>query len=147
MSKKKISLLLSLCVLVIFIFSSCTTKSTYKFIKEKESIIGIHISTIHFDNESMTFYTNDVKKVGDVDTFLQEFSEIDCYVWWGDPVGLYPELEGEYVIKVLYSDDEYELIHWNGQAKHIPNEGNKNYIGNRVFDEKQFDEFIEKYLN
>ena len=49
-------------------------------------------------------------------------------------------------IKIIYSNDDYELISSNGQARYTQKKY-KNYVGYYYFNDDEFDELIDKYLS
>jgi hypothetical protein len=57
--------------------------------------------------------------------------------------------EDDIVIKITYKNGEYELIHHSGQGKYCHFEDQPSFLqttaGRRDFDEKQFNDLIEKY--
>ena len=139
-----------ICIFVIICFligsfCSCRVKAEYKFHQDKEDIEGIYIVSLHFDTDTMEIYTNDIKRIENIDLFLQDFNDLDCYIWWGDPLTLKAEPDGRSIIKIVYSNGNYELIDWDGQAAFVFDNSNK-HTGIRIFDEKQFNNLIEKYV-
>ena len=130
----------------LFCVVSCNRKAEYRFHHEEEEIKEIYIVAIHFDKDVGNYYTDDLKKIDDKESFLQEFHNLDCFMWWGDPLTLNAESDGKAIIKVVYSNGNYELIDWNGQTVVVFDDSNK-HCGIRMFNEEQFNELVEKYIN
>lgn len=132
-------------IIALLSFSSC--KASYKYMHEQSEITDVCIVMLHFDEEGY-IYTSNICTVDNVEKFISDFNQVDCSIWWGDPIGLIPEETDEkLIVKLIYSNGDYELIHWSGQARYTESSGMKNYIGIRMFDEKQFEELISKYTN
>ena len=129
-------------ILILFCFASCRQAKTYSLLNPGDEIDSISIVTVSFNDDSDIVQT-EMKKVEDVQVFLNEFSNIDCYTFYGDPRGLTNEGEEDTVIKISYANGEYELINWNGQSEFTSEKGFKYYAGYSIFDEQQFESLIE----
>lgn len=139
---KKIIVLI---VCLIYLLSSCRHRETYVFLNSTKEISSVSIVSISFDiNGEMT--QTEIKKIINTDVFLDDFRNLNCYTYYGDPTGVTPEGIGDTVIKISYTNDEYELINWTGQAEYTTEIGFCYYAGFSVFDENQFESLIEKYL-
>lgn len=77
---------------------------------------------------------------------MRDFREVDCYTYYGDPIGIFAEDTGANVIRITYLNEDYELIYWNGQAEYTAAGGLRNHVGYSVFDEHQFESLTEKYM-
>ena len=84
--------------------------------------------------------------VEQTEVFIEKFNSISCYVWYGDPLGIDLDYVGN-AIKIIYKNDEYELVLCNGKAIYNAELGFSNYRGYRVFDKEQFDALINEYLS
>ena len=138
-------------LLIIFIvFSrllvSCRYPETYSFLNSTDEIKKITIVQLSFDNEGSLIET-EIQKIEDINTFLEDFKKISCYKYFGDPTSATPEGVEDTVIKILYENDDYELINWNGQSKYSSENGFNYYAGYIVFDEQQFESLIGKFLS
>ena len=135
-------------VLVISCFlwgtTSCRVHTTYDFLNTEEEISKVEIVKLgEFDRDSTEYEETVLAVVEDIDAFLNDFSELNCYVYFGDPLGVDTD---EIVIKFIYTNNEYELVNFMGQAKYDSEKKFTNYAGYRVFDEEPFNEFISKYI-
>ncbi len=132
-------------ILILFCFASCRQAKTYSLLNPGDEIDSISIVTVSFNDDSDIVQT-EMKKVEDVQVFLNEFSNIDCYTFYGDPRGLTNEGEEDTVIKICYKNGEYEMINWSGQANYTIKRGFRFYAGYSVFNEEQFELLLSKYL-
>ena len=127
-------------------FASCRHKETYAFLNSTDKIVGISVVKISFSDNGEVIQT-EVREIKDTKAFLDDFKGIDCYTYYGDPLGISEEGSEDTVIKIFYENDEYELINWLGQAKYTCENGFSYYAGFSVFDEMQFEALIEEYLS
>lgn len=134
-----------LIVCLICLLSSCRHRETYPFLNSIDEILNISIVGISF-NENGEMTQTEIEKIVNTDVFLDDFRDINCYTYYGDPAGVTPEGVSDTVIKISYTNDEYELINWTGQAEYTTEKGFRYYAGYSVFDEKQFESLIAKYL-
>ena len=142
--KKNIQVFLLLFAVMLFI-TACRHKNTYDFLNSTDDIVSVSIVNLSFD-ENRALVETEVKQVADINGFLNQFSSLDCYTYFGDPVAATPEGTEETVIKILYDNGEYELINWRGQSRFLAERGLKYYAGYRVFDEQPFEALIKKLL-
>lgn len=142
MKKRYIVFLL---VLICSIFTSCRHPEVYQLLHEEDQISSISIVAITFD-ETRKVVQTEVENIEDMEAFLRDFREVDCFTYYGDPIGAATEGEDTIVIKILYENGAYELINWDGQAEYTSKRGFQLYSGFSVFDEVQFDALISKYL-
>lgn len=141
---KKTLLLLSL-LLPMTLLTSCDVRETYRLLHNEEEISAISIVRVYLSEEDDLVQTCRVV-IDDVDAFLVDFRNVDCYVWFGDPIGLQPAPEGTDVVKIEYRNGDYELIDCNGQTEYTEKRGLVYYAGFSMFDENQFTALIGKYL-
>ena len=132
-------------ILILFCFASCRQAKTYSLLNPGDEIDSISIVTVSFNDDSDIVQTQ-MKKVEDVQVFLNEFSNIDCYTFYGDPRGLTNEGEEDTVIKICYKNGEYEMINWSGQANYTIKRGFRFYAGYSIFDEDQFELLLSEYI-
>lgn len=124
--------------------ASCRHRTDYDFLDLPNLISSVAVVDLSFDSDNRLIVT-EVKEIDDIDKFLVDFNNIDCYVYYGDPTGVTPEGIQSLAFKISYNNGKYELINWNGQSTFIPENGLTYYDGFRVFDENQFVDLIEKY--
>ena len=141
--KKKVYVLLFFAVMLFI--TACRHKNKYDFLNPTETIVTIAVVNLSFDDE--TLVETEVKQVGDINSFLNQFCNLDCYTYFGDPVAATPTGKENAVIKVIYDNGEYELINWSGQSKYTTERGLQYYAGYRVFDEQQFETLIKNILS
>ena len=141
---KKVVFILEI-IVMLFCFVSCRYIKTYSLLNPIDEIESISIVIISF-NEQSDIVQTEVRKIEDIQVFLNKFSNIDCYTFYGDPRGLTNEGEEDTVIKVCYKNGEYEMINWSGQAKYTKKRGFRFYAGYSVFDEDQFEALLSEYL-
>ncbi len=150
-----------ICLLLLslaFSLFGCSVWHPYEFRGEKNNIQTIEIINskgFTYDEVNMvvTKHEYDILcQVEDIQLFLNDFSNITCYLVFSDPRGISEENE-EVAIKVTYTDGSYEAIGLNGRMTFRTNEPNVYvndydlYDGFHCFDEKEFQSLIDKYLN
>lgn len=141
MKKRVITLLAAI---ICFLFISCRQQEMYRFLHSTDEISDISIVAISFHEDGEMVQT-ELKKIDDIDAFLDDFRSIPCYTFYGDPAGVTPEGIGDRGVKVSYVNGEYELINWTGQTEYTLERGLRYYAGYSVFDEEPFESLIEKY--
>lgn len=124
---------------------ACRRKVSYKYMYDEDDIVEVHIVSFH-NTDDGDFYTEHVKTIENLDAFMEDFNSVDCFVWWGDPTGIDSRFDGENIVKLIYSNGDYELINWFGQAEYTSDKGITFYAGIRIFDETQFKDLVSKYL-
>ncbi|MBR7112627.1 MAG: hypothetical protein IKC75_06905 [Clostridia bacterium] len=144
---KKLTFVVSLLMIFLCVLSACSRKKAYEFINDESEISAIEIVKLcEYDQEKGEYQEQLISTVEDHETFLSDFKEIDCYNHWSDPTGVF---ENDIVIKISYTNGEYELIHHSGQGKYRHFEDNPSflqvYAGRRYIDEEQFNQLIDKY--
>ena len=138
--KKLVSFSLVLFVLLNFV--SCRVKTNYDFMHSKDSVVSVEIVLITI-NEVDGLQQKVQTIVEEPELFLNEFSQVKCYVWFSDPIGVKNNV---LAVKIIYDNGDYELIQWNGQAKYERERGLRNYTGFRVFDENEFNALLDNFL-
>lgn len=127
---KKILYLSLLCVMLILL-TGCKTK--YKFAKSTDEITKIEIVKIIDDDVVV------LKEINDIQTFLDDFKNVDCYSYLNDPV---TKIEGK-AIKLYYSNGDNEIITSDAQQRYI---NGRNLNGFSYFDTNDFENLINKYI-
>lgn len=140
----KKTLLLFVVVISVLFMPSCRHREAYDFMNSTDSIERISIVELTINMDGGLTET-ELQAIVDINAFLEDFGSVNCYTYFGDPVGITPGEKGVSVIKITYDNGEYELIDWKGQAEFNPEKGFKNYVGFCVFDEEQFEALITKY--
>ena len=129
-----------------FALAACRVRENYDFLNATDEISEISIVSISFDENNEIIQT-EVRKIEDTTAFLNDFKDVNCYTYFGDPTGVVVEGEEDMVIKVSYQNGEYELINWRGQAEDTLEKDFSFYAGFSVFDEEQFEDLLMKYIN
>ena len=80
-------------------------------------------------------------EITNIQEFLEEFSNVERHTYWGDPHSLY---QGEIVIKIVYKNDDYDLVGADAQYEKRKGIWYDNFLR---FDEAQFKALIDKYIS
>lgn len=121
--------------------ASCETEARYKFIHDPSDIAAIEIIEVGEENSQGSIDQTTVCVVHDIKAFMNDFTQLTCYYLYTDPVGIE---KNSTVIKIIYNNNDYELISASGQARCINGQYN-NYVGYRYFDQEQYEALISKY--
>ena len=131
-------------VLLCIMLVSCRKQELFQFLNPIEEITNISIVEINFGDENEIIQT-EIVGIDDISAFINDFQKVNCYVYYGDPLGVTPEGVDDIVVKIMYENGEYELINWSGQSEYTIQGGFSYYKGFNVFEEKQFEFLISKY--
>lgn len=139
----KKGLLFMLIVSVLLSCCGCIRKKKYEFLQDTANICSIQIVEIGKRDDNGEIKQTTICIIENIEAFLKDFSEVDCSSVFRDPA---PLSGNETVIKILYTDGNYELIAYYAQSKFY--DGYLHwYAGYYVFNEEQFDGLIIKYTN
>lgn len=133
---------LSIALLTVFLVS-CETEARYKLIHDPSDICAIEIIEVGEENAQGPIQQTTVCVINDITAFMNDFTQLTCYYLYTDPVGIE---NNSTVIKIIYNNNDYELISASGQARCINGQYN-NYVGYRYFDKEQYEALISKYSN
>lgn len=128
-------------LLLIASLNGCEVKTKYKFIHDVSYISSIEIVKVSEETSQEVIEQTTISVVNDIESFIDDFMQINCYSIYSDPSGIE---NNTVVIKIIYNNDDYELIGVEGQAKYISGKY-KNYVGYQYFDENQYETLILKY--
>lgn len=130
---------------IMFLCGGCEKKAEYEFLHDLSEISTIEIVKIGeaIEGEEIIPMTSTCV-VTNKDDFLIEFLEMSCYSAWGDPQSVREEAT---VIKIIYNNEEFELIDVGGQSEYTHERGYRHYAGYRYFDENQFEKLLSKYCS
>ena len=119
-------------------------KIEYNFLDQESAITSIQIVRVYNYEFEWLLPKNQtvICEIDDIDTFLQKFSKVDCYLNKGTPTKVRPNKN---IIKINYEGGHYELIDVNGQTKAYYDDGA--YDGYRYFDKEQFENLISEYVD
>ncbi|KAF0091863.1 MAG: hypothetical protein FD141_47 [Fusobacteria bacterium] len=131
--------------LILMIFTTgCEQKVEYKFLQNIENIEKIEVVIFGESKSSLQPELTIKNELSDesISEFLKDFSDLECYKYLTDPGRL---SIGDTVLKISYSNGEYELINEDAQGRFK----NNKYIGigKYYFDDKLFYELLSKYTN
>lgn len=133
------------CLFITFLFSTlfiaCEIQSEYKFLHDPSEISSIEIVEIGEENSQGNIEQNTIYIIENIEVFMRDFAKVDCYILYSDPTGIENNTT---VIKVIYNNDDYELIGVDGQAQYTNGEYD-NYVGYRYFDRDQYESLLLKY--
>ena len=144
MPTKKLRLI-PLLLLLLVMLTACRRPQTYPLLAPQEEIVGISLVAISFDQRGAVVET-ELCPIDDVTAFMADFRALDCFTWYGDPLGVTEEGKNATAVKMMYHSGAYELIGWAGQSRYHPENGFNYYAGYCVFDEASFTAFINAYL-
>ena len=119
-------------------------KAEYNFLDRESSINSVQIIKVgNYTNEMhIPEKQTVIVEIDDISAFFLKFSEVDCFFRSGTPSKVD---SNNYVIKITYEGGHYELIDVYGQSKSYYDD--YPYDGFRYFDEEQFANLIEEYVN
>ncbi len=141
---KKYSLIF--CIVVSLFLVSCHTRSEFDYLHPTDEIAAVYIVNLQLLDDGELLQTERAS-ITDVDFFISEFSQLECYVYYGDPVAPVSSEKMVDAIKILYSNGDYELIAYNGKSEYTENKGFNLYAGYRIFNEDEFKNLISSYLD
>lgn len=138
---KKI-IIFSFLICFIFLLSGCYLDVEYEFFHDTAEIVSIEIvEVLEYDHEKLSYKENVLATIENTDVFLQEFSEIHCREVFNDPETIEPNT---IVIKVLYSNGDYEFINYIAQRK-CYKDSSRSHNGYFILDKEPFEALIKKY--
>ncbi len=140
MNKK---LLCALVLLFAFCFTGCNDESNHKYLQSPDTISGIEIIQIDFQDSTGEITATTLCQIADTSAFLEEFENLEQFSQYTGPLGIHTSCIG---IKFIYTNGEYERISHNGRAQHTIENGLRNYRGWCWFDEDAFFELVAKFL-
>lgn len=156
MRKKFLLLSFIICIF----FCSCTlpkdSEASYVFLNDISEINTIEIiKVVEFNELSENAYkvgpiSEIVLEITDKSGFLKEFNSVKCYLH-GYPHAAVGISVGERAIKIIYNNDEYEIIGVDGEGyythreENIGGEWSYHNFGFYYFDKKEFNALIDKY--
>ncbi len=118
----------------------------FRLIHDESDISNVYIVDLTFNSE-MEMVQTVRKEVTDIEGILADLQKVEGYRTNNDPTPVTPTGMDACVIKILYSNNDYELINYSGQAKYTHGYGLRHYAGYSYYDQSQFEALIEKYLN
>ena len=133
-------------IIVLISTDSCHVKEKYRLLHQEDEITCVSIVTLTLDEVGNHIYEEKIK-IDDIDTFISDFRKVECYKYFGDPIGIDKYDEGSDILKIEYENGDYELINYNGQSEYTQERGFEMYAGFNVFEIDQFKGLIEKYLS
>ena len=126
--------------ILVLLFCGCLTGREYYFLQEKSNISSIQIVSLdESKDENGAPVQTLLYEIKDIERFLSDFCAMDC-----QSVSPPSEPISTILIKIIYSDGEYELIDYYGQSN-FRDGYFYTYSGYYCFDQEQFDALILKY--
>lgn len=128
------------------IFAGCTTKEkSYPYMNETTEIEIIEIVQV---NENEDVYSPDLQTtlvvIEEKELFLEELSAIKFEHVFGYAYGI---ADGATAIKLIYSNDDYELITAVGSARYRASDNDYTHnAGTYTCSSAEFNKLIQKYL-
>ena len=134
-----------LCIVCLTVFFvGCKKEVSYNFMQAQSEINVIEIVKIGEPDVQGVNEQTILCTIDDITLFMEKFNELECYDHFGDPIGVYPDMEA---IKIVYNNGEYELITPYGQAEYTQKRKYRNYVGYRSFDNKEFENLVSQYID
>ncbi len=130
-------------MMILILIYGCGEKE-FRFYHDIDEIERIEIVSVKFIPDEGIVSQDIICSVEDINAFINDFKDLEYDSFFGNPRGI---VKDEIVIKITYTNDEYELIDSIGGALYFNETGLKNYKGYHVFIEEEFSELIEKYMN
>lgn len=136
MKPLKLSVCLCVCMLLLSL-CSCGFFGDQKYICDVDKVESVQIVKLdkYVEGEYRYEYTV-LSQILDYSTFIDQLTAIDQKVNWGEPKTVDV---GYVVIKIEYSNGDYDLIYHNTQWKH---RSGKNHTGYIFFNKEQFNTLI-----
>ena len=131
-----------LTAILMFFCCSCGLFGPQRYLCEVGEVESVQIIRLdkYVEGEYRYEYTV-LSQVEDVESFVGQLNDIKHSVNWGDPSQMD---EGYVVVRVDYSNGDFDLIHPDAQCFH--KNGTNNY-GYFFFDDEQFDALIFGYVS
>jgi hypothetical protein len=131
-----------LCLFLCVVCCSGCGEIEYEFLHSTDDIVTIEIvqKSAYQKGEKEPQYT-EICKIEEKDVFLADFKMLTCYRT-ADPPKVVPD--DAIVIRIVYSNGDYELIHYCAQIR--VHDGEINPYGIATLLQEEFDQLLEKYL-
>ena len=132
-------------LIIILIYGYGCRKKEFRFYHDIDEIMKVEIVHVLCSETEGITSQETIFTIRDIDTFIKDFGDLVYYEGFFDnPQGIEND---EVVFKISYVNGEYELVNSIGKALYFHETGLKNYKGYHQFDEEEFSELIEKYMN
>lgn len=126
-------------VLLMILFVGCGFFGDQQYVCEIEDVVLVQIVRLNDIGEGgYNFNYTVLKEISKREEFVNCLTKMKQRVNWGEPSVLE---EGNIVVRVEFSNGDYDLIYHNIQLKHRSGTNHTGYI---FFDEKQFKELISQ---
>lgn len=110
--KKTIVYLFVCLILTASAMTSCKAKIKYSFLNPITNICAIKIVEVGADDSQGINEQTEIMVIEDIKAFIDDFTQLSCFKVYTDPLGVAPF---EIAIKIIYSNDDYELFHQMGK--------------------------------
>ena len=134
-------ILFSQCIILVLLCCSCGLIGDQRYVCDVEKVDSIQIVKLdkYVEGEYRYEYTI-LSQISDYETFASHLNELDHSVNWGDP----RQMDVQYiVIKIDYSNGDFDLIHPDAQCF---NRSGENHYGYFFFNDEQFNSLISDYI-
>ena len=139
--KKDLLKICLMCIIVVFVCSSCSWLYPQKYACDVEQVKSVEIVTLHkFIKEEHRYGYTVIEQVSDYSTFVNNLNKVEQSIIGSPPPVLN---ENDIVIKIDYLNGDYDLIHQDAQCfcRSGQIEG-----GHYFFEDDQFNALISGYL-
>ena len=135
-------ILFSLCILIILSCCSCGFFGEQSYVCDVERVESVQIIRLekYIKDEYRYEYTV-VSCITDIEAFVSRLNEVEHSVNWGEPTQFYLQ---DIVIRIEYSDGDYDLLHSDAQWFNRSGRNNSGYF---FFDDEQFNSLISDYMD
>ncbi len=130
-----------LTAILMLLCCSCGLFGDQKYVCKAKDVASVQIVRLdkYVEGEYRYEYTV-LSQVEDVESFVEQLNRIKHSVNWGDPRQMN---EGYVVMRIDYSNGNFDLVHPDAQCFH--KNGTNNY-GYFFFDDEQFETLISDYM-
>lgn len=140
---------LFICVSIVVVLFACSrAPKQYNFSQGFSEIKTIEIVEGVSEKDAVRGNFDDIVVLASIpqedwSRFMADFKAVKCKSYWGDPAYY---LEGR-IIKITYKDGGIELLHKSAGFYYRFNEDGIGRFKLRFFDDDQFEQLIEMYLD
>lgn len=125
-----------------FAFTACGFFGPQRYVCDEKEVESVQIVKLdkYVDDELRFEYTV-LSDIVDQSTFIKRLNDLKHSVNWGDPMVL---KEGYIVIKIVYLNGDYDLLHYDAQFFHRNGVNNSGFF---FFDKDEFNLLISDYVS
>ena len=130
-----------LCIIFMLLLCACGLFGEQQYYCEVDEVESVQIIRLdkYVEGEYRYDYTV-LSEISEYVAFVSQLNEMEHSVNWGDPY----QMDVQYiVIKIDYSNGDFDLIHQDAQCFHRSGKNNYGYF---FFDDEQFNALISDYI-